>query len=346
MSRLLACLPLLIAPVALAAPAPASRQPSLPVPKSFAGWTETGAVTATPDAAGAAAMQEYGLARYAAAGYALSSNRVTLRVWQFRDATGAYGAFTFIREPQMHAADLGNGGAADGNRYLFWTGATVVDATFSRASAGEQAALSAFAAQLPKASGGEGVPPPLPNYLPAAGLDASSVHYAIGPAGWAKSGSALSADQIDFSQDAEAIAAHYGPQGAEETLTLVIYPTPEMAGAHLKAIAPLPGILTKRSGPLLAVAAGPMPPQKAKQLLDSVRFDDMVTINHPEGYVSEGAKLYRLLFGITMLTVILVSASLLLGLFLGGGRALIRVLRGKPVSSVSEEEFISLHLGG
>jgi hypothetical protein len=36
---------------------------------------------------------------------------------------------------------------------------------------------------------------------------------------------------------------------------------------------------------------------------------------------------------------------LLLGLFLGGGRALIRVLRGKPVSSVTEEEFISLHLG-
>ena len=50
--------------------------------------------------------------------------------------------------------------------------------------------------------------------------------------------------------------------------------------------------------------------------------------------------------GITMLVVVLVSAALLLGLFLGGGRALVRILRGKPVSTVSEEEFISLHLGG
>jgi hypothetical protein len=50
--------------------------------------------------------------------------------------------------------------------------------------------------------------------------------------------------------------------------------------------------------------------------------------------------------GITMLVVILICAALILGLFFGGGRALIRMLRGKPVSAVTEEEFISLHLGG
>jgi hypothetical protein len=36
--------------------------------------------------------------------------------------------------------------------------------------------------------------------------------------------------------------------------------------------------------------------------------------------------------------------SLLLGFFLGGGRALYRMARGKPVSSVYEEEFIHLDL--
>ena len=35
---------------------------------------------------------------------------------------------------------------------------------------------------------------------------------------------------------------------------------------------------------------------------------------------------------------------MLLGFFLGGGRALYRVARGKPVSSVYEVEFIRLHL--
>ena len=80
-------------------------------------------------------------------------------------------------------------------------------------------------------------------------------------------------------------------------------------------------------------------------MLDLVQYNDYVTINHPEGYVSETMKLYRLLTGITVLVVILVGAAILLGIFLGGGRALLRKLQGKPVSTVSEEEFISLHLG-
>ena len=37
-------------------------------------------------------------------------------------------------------------------------------------------------------------------------------------------------------------------------------------------------------------------------------------------------------------------AALLLGFFLGGGRALYRIARGKPASSVYEAEFISLDL--
>ena len=121
----------------------------------------------------------------------------------------------------------------------------------------------------------------------------------------------------------------------------------QIAGAHLKALDALAkssGFFTRRSGPLVAIVSGSASPQKAQQLLAAVHFNDYVTINHPEGYVPEGAKLYRLLMGITMLVVVLFSAALLLGIFLGGGRALYRKARGKPVSTVSEEEFISLHL--
>ena len=37
-------------------------------------------------------------------------------------------------------------------------------------------------------------------------------------------------------------------------------------------------------------------------------------------------------------------AAILLGLFLGGGRALYRIARGQPASSVYDAEFISLDL--
>jgi len=42
--------------------------------------------------------------------------------------------------------------------------------------------------------------------------------------------------------------------------------------------------------------------------------------------------------------VILGGASILLGLFLGGGRAIYRVMRGKPASSLHDEEFIALNI--
>ncbi|HTV14515.1 MAG TPA: DUF6599 family protein [Acidobacteriaceae bacterium] len=351
MPRLRAAIPVLLISSALTAPAQGPSAPLLP--QSFAGWTSKLFKDAPPPAPAdvQAVLQEDGVVQRAVRWYGSGPSDCIVRAWQFKDATGAFGAFTYFRQPQMHAESLGQEGASDGDRHLFWTGATVVDATFAHPASNERTALAALAGLLPKATGGASVPPSLPHYLPAADLQTSSVRYAIGPAAYAKSGGSLPATAIDFSQDAEVVTAQYGSAGAQGTLTLVMYPTPQMAEAHLKAMQSAAqqghgiGGLAKRSGPLLTVVSGSLPAPKAQQLLDAVHDNDTVTINHPEGYVPETVKLYRLLTGITMLTVALVGGALLLGIFLGGGRALIRKLRGKPVSSVSEEEFISLHLG-
>jgi Family of unknown function (DUF6599) len=330
---------LFCATLALAAPAPAGPV----LPHAFAGWTETGTAQAASNPADAPVLQEFGLTQSASASYAAGAHRLAVRAWHFQDATGAYGAFTFFRQPEMHAEAVGSGGAASGDHFLFWTGTTVIDATFAHPVPKEDAILSALASELPKAPGTQGVPPSLPDYLPKAQLSATSVHYAIGPAAWARLGSALPASAIDFSQDAEAVTARYGAA----TLTLIMYPTPQIAGSHLKTMDALPkslGLVAGRTGPLLAIVSG-VPRAQAVPLLHQVKFNDYVTINHPEGYVPETVKLYRLLFGVTMLVVVLISAAVLLGLFLGGGRAFYRFLRGKPASTVSEEEFISLHLG-
>lgn len=345
MPRILLSTVFCLSTLALAAPAPQSA-PLLP--QSFADWTQSGAITAQPDAGDAALLHEYGLAQYSAAGYEAGSRHIAVRAMRFADATGAYGAFTLYRQPGMHpVAKLGREGAAAGPHYVFWSGTTVVDATFAASSGQDEPALSALAAQLPAAVGTQSIPPSLPHYLPAAQLDPTSVRYVIGPVAYAKAGGTLPSDAVDFSQDTEVLLARYGPSGAQETLTLLLYPTPQIAAAHLKtiaALAPSSSLLAKRSGPLVALAGGSYSAARAQQLLGAVHFNDYVTINHPEGYVSEGAKLYQLLMGITVLVVVLVCAALLLGLFLGGGRALMRKLQGKPVSTLSEEEFISLHL--
>ena len=56
----------------------------------------------------------------------------------------------------------------------------------------------------------------------------------------------------------------------------------------------------------------------------------------------EVQKTASLLVNIAALFGILGTAAVLLGLFLGGGRAMIRVMRGK--SAAVEPEFLSLHL--
>ncbi len=322
--------------------------PPVLLPQSFAEWNVVLAKDAPrAPAEQSAILQEYGVAQHGSAIYRKGGSDLFVSAWRFNDATGAYGAFTFFRQPTMHAEKIGRDAAVAGTHYLFWNGTTVVDATFTQPVPDEKSVITALAAQVPQAAGASSIPPSLPHYLPAAQLDPATVKYAIGPLAYAAMGGNLPASVIDFGPDTEVVTARYGPPNAQALLTLLLYPTPQIAGAHLKAIDALPrptGFTAGRSGPLVAIVSGTT--QSAQQLLSAVKFNDYVTINHPEGYVPETVKLYRLLMGITMLVVILFCAALILGLFFGGGRAVIRVLRGKPVSTVSEEEFISLHLGG
>jgi len=84
-------------------------------------------------------------------------------------------------------------------------------------------------------------------------------------------------------------------------------------------------------------------PDESHKLIASVHYDATL-ISIPQPSENEIAKTGRLLFGIVTLIVIGGGTAILLGVFLGGGRALYRVARGRPVSAVYDEEFISLGL--
>jgi hypothetical protein len=337
------------------------------LPPAFSGWTATaapqsGSDPAAADSANASVLKEYSLKDFASAEYGHGSSKLKIKAMHFADATGAYGAFTFYRKAEMHPDDVGKGGAVDTREAIFWTGTTLIDATGDHIGAEERAALQSLAYTLPQNAGPEGVPPSLPQYLPQESLDTATVHYAIGPAAYAKAGGVLPAEVIDFSRDAEAVTARYQTHDGNGILTVLEYPTPQIAGDRLKAIdAILKGTLpqslqggnaaalgVKRSGTLVAITSGGFSAAEANELRDAVKSQTTLTWNHPEGYGNpvgrEVKKTARLLLGITYLTGILGGGALLLGLFLGGGRALIRVLRGKPPSSMNDDDFISLKL--
>lgn len=359
MLRMAACFVFFAASAVIAQSAP----PASLLPGSFSGWERSGTPiagtqAAAADSANADVLNEYGLKDFEQSTYRHGGSRLTVRALRFADATGAYGAFTYYRKPGMRSELVGNAAAANPQEVLFWSGSTLVDAT-SDATLPNVPALKSLVATLPPVGGNVAAAPTLPDYLPTASLDRSTIRYAIGPVAYGRSGGVLPPSAIDFSRDAEAVTAQYKAKGGQGTLTLIEYPTPQMAiqsEKNLNALirGPLPTALQSggasslavhRSGPLVAVTSGSFTSEEAQALLAQVKYQADVTWNRGNmGGNGEVKKAASLLIGITYLTSILALLALVLGIFLGGGRAAWRLMHGKPASTVYEEDFISLGL--
>jgi hypothetical protein len=93
----------------------------------------------------------------------------------------------------------------------------------------------------------------------------------------------------------------------------------------------------------VAIVSGDAIPDESHKLLATVHYESDIT-SIPQPTESEVAKTSKLLLSIAAFVIIGCSAAILLGFFLGGGRALYRIARGKPVSSVYETEFIRIDL--
>ena len=136
--------------------------------------------------------------------------------------------------------------------------------------------LRELAGGLPLPDGPAALPPPVLGNLPKDSLDPQTTHYALGPAGYTGAGGVLPADLVDFDRGAEAVTANYSLRSGPATLTIIDYPTPQMAmaqepklSAYLKAGSqaqpawPKPlrdsdvsSLEVKRSGPLVAIVSG------------------------------------------------------------------------------------------
>jgi hypothetical protein len=342
--------------------------PKAMLPDTFDGWVTAEPSKVVTDAsqaepANAAALREYGFNACVMANYKREGDTLSLRVLRFEDSSGAYGAYTYYRQNGWPKEAIGTGAASDHNRVLFWEGTTVVDATFSRIGPMSAGEMREIAHQLPIPAGSQALVPPILVNLPQSRLDGQTTHYTVGPASYGGSGGVLPPALVGFEKGAEAVTANYSLPSGPATLTIIDYPTPQIAEqqeaairAYLKAGSqaqpPRPKPLTdsdqaslevRHSGPLVVVVSGDAIPDESHRLLESVHYEANLTAI-PEPVESEVEKTGKLLLGIAVLTIIGAGAAILLGGFLGGGRALYRLAMGKPISSVFDEEFIHLDL--
>lgn len=345
-------------------------QPQPLLPKIFAGWELAGTPLESnnrlaADAGNAGPLQEYGFKRYELAHYTRDGSKLTVKAMEFGDATGAYGAFTFYRQPTMSDTQIGAGGAFDGKRVLFWNGAVLVDATFGNITQMSADEMRDLVTLLPKPLGNLAIAPTLPRSLPASNLKSMTVRYAIGPQAYRMGGGVLPPALVDFDRSAEVVTAQYDVWGGPATLTLINYPDSDIAIEQERAIQsylsshgnrqnPWTPALTysnpaaiqvRRSGPYVAVTSGSVAAGIAQDLLQRVHYEVNVTMGGSgREQISDTKLLAQILLNVAVLVGIFALIAIVLGVSLGAGREAWRRRRTPPGVPYDDSEFIRLNL--
>src|SRR5271155_3753256 len=354
------------------AASPGADPPAPILPKEFAGWqiqgpSQTSKDAAAADPTNAALLKEYGFTDFEAASYRSDDGRtLKIRAARFSDASGAFGAYLFYAQPGMAREEIGDQGASADPRVLFYRGHILVDAVFSQVSPMSPAGLRELAGMLPRPGGNAGELPPVLAFMPHHGYAPNTEKYAAGPLALAAIESPLPADLVDFSSSSEVVLGQYSTPSGEATLMLIEYPTPALAAEHLRRIdaahhaaQPQPGVAAvenvgpffdKRTGPIVAIAAGPLSQSDAQTLLGAVNWAPGVTWNE-NTYFDKKDNIANLLVNIILLCILVGAISLAAGLAFGGARVFLPALLrkcfpGRVSDGADQAEFISLQLGG
>src|SRR6185437_8256860 len=269
-----------------------TKAPASLLPRSFSGWQidaksiKTGSDPAAVDPADFSVLKECGFADSETATYGRNGRKMQIKAVRFADASGAFGAFTYYDQPQMRAETIGDAGASNNTRILFYKGNILVDATLQDVTAMSGADLRSMADALPRPKGNLATLPTLLNNLPAQSKVPNTSRYVVGPEALSRLGVSIPAQLLDFSKSPELVMAKYRTSTGEAELTIIGYPTPQIARERIAAM-PSPGSLSggpyyfKRSGPFVAVVNGSIPVDEAQSLLASVNYDADVTWNQP-----------------------------------------------------------------
>jgi len=340
-------------------------QPAVPrsangnvLPNSFAGWTlqPPPRISRDPGAAdptNADLLKEYGFSDFESATYTRDDGHtLTIKAARFVDATGAYGAFTFFKNPDMLNEKIGDQGYSLNNRVLFYRGNILIDALFQQLTAMSAADLRELASELSIPQGNTSKPPLLPTYVPKDYYLKNTSRYVLGPIALERSESPVPSRFVDFSKGAEVELANYNVGGTPATLTLIAFPTPQIAEEQLKQIESAAQnhqfgttpISARRSGPIVAVLSGAISNGDAKTLLGKINYDADVTWNQ-NTYFTRRDNVANLIVGVIVLAGIICGIALIFGIAFGGFRILMkRFFPDKVFDRPEQAEIIALHL--
>lgn len=286
--------------------------------------------------------------------YTSGGNKLDVSLQKYHDPSSAYEVYTALINPEMHPSTVGIPSAIDNDHLLLLSGNIVL---YIR---GHQKASTADLQQLAEIvkRHSESTPlPPMRAYLPEGFADGTQ-RYALGPEGFTGALESLHrgeysklAAEAGFKSGAEAMLAKYRSGKDEAGLLLIEYPTPQLAGLHLKhleqALSPetkAAGTTIERKASLLSIVLAPSSREYAQKLRDAVNYETEVTWNEPTHKLTD-PPLLTTIAKIILTTGVFMVVAFVLGVAFGGVRVLTKIFfPGKVFDRPEQLDVLQLGL--
>ena len=267
-----------------------------------------------------------------------------LTLFTFRDSSGAYETYTFLRGIAA-SMDSNNAVVVKSNVVLWIGGASNPTANdLKEVLAWEQSISDRVAS------------PPIATYLPENDKEPFTERYALGPQAFGEAAKALGrpdaavlVDKAGFNSGAEAMFARYKGGTGGAVLLLIEYPTPQLAELHLRhlqreILAAKQGASIERKGSLLSIVLAPTSQDYGDKLRASVNYETQVTWSEP-GATATDPPWSSVLSKIFIGTFVFMVVAVVLGVAFGGVRVVTkRLFPGKVFDRPHQIEILQLGL--
>ena len=340
---------------------PAAAQGILP--SSFAGWTASAPPAAIPTAGldlllgpDTPAFREYVVKSVEQRSYAQGAQAASVTLYRLRDPSSAYGAYTFLRNDALFAANLGSYASASNDRALIVVGEMLLDVSAPAKQARPSDADLKQLADLLDRKADHTPYPFIGDHLPEKGRVRDSERYVIGPLSLAHFIPLGTDDWMGFDHSAETILADYKVADKDETLLITSYPTQQIAADKFagmlrrfvfdppEGVPPGQNVLFgKRVSSYIAVVVGAPSRQAANRILDQVSYQSNVTWDEPKQTLTEpgiNSMIVEAFLGTGAIMVFAVAA----GIGFGGIRVLVKIFLPNKIFD-REKQIEILQLG-
>lgn len=278
---------------------------------------------------------EVGFDKYARRVYSLGSHgNLSIEVLRLKDARAAYSLLTLLRKADISAGPPGAWFSTSRNSVIFARGDFWVRV---QGDSGPEDLSRRIAVSVSNRIGNrESATPRLITHFPKTGYDPSSVRYYLGPKSYDAYASVIAGRHLKFESNMEVAQAQYAIENMRGLLSIVSFPTSQLAEKYFEDIAGTDSsssdrskIYLKRTGPLIGIMEGSFDSKTADKTLSSIQFTYAVKWIYDKNSRSNT----KTIWGVPMPILSTVVRSLILtallcgiSLFAGFGFAIFRLL--------------------